>query len=276
MSSSAKKIFIKSLTYIITVIIVIIILFPIYWVFTISIKAQVDAFAMPPKWIFKPDWRNYIQIWRTAGFAEAFRNSIIIVAIGTVLALLISIPSAYAMDRIKFKGKRLYSAWLLIAYMFPEFLFIIPMYILWQRIGLYDTYFGVAFVYQVIQVPFCTWLLQAFFKEIPTELEDAAKIDGCNRLQTLLKIYLPLAAPGVSACAILCGIWIWNEVPITLAMTFSSAKTVTIAAAGFRGYGSINWGLMSAASMVSIVPMLIFAAFAQKYIVEGLTLGSIK
>ena len=276
MGLKTKKIIEKIIVYILAIMAIIITIFPIYWVFTISIKKQVDAFAMPPKWIFEPVWSNYVKIWETAGFSEAFRNSLIIVLIGMALALVISIPSAYAMNRIRFKGKRLFSIWLLIAYMFPEFLFIIPMYILWQRIGLYDTHFGVAIVYQVVQVPFCIWLLQGFFKEIPKELEDAARIDGCTRLQTLFKIYMPLAAPGISACAILCGMWIWNEMPITLALTFSDAKTVTIAAAGFRGYGSIDWGSMSAASMVSIIPMMFFTAFAQKHIVQGLTLGSVK
>jgi multiple sugar transport system permease protein len=160
--------------------------------------------------------------------------------------------------------------------MFPEFLFIIPMYVLYQRLGLYDTQLGLALVYQVFVLPFAIWLLRGFFEDVPVELEDAARIDGCSRFQTLRSIYLPLTAPGIAATAILGGIWIWNELTIALALTFDAAKTVTVAVAGFRGYASIDWGGMTAASIVSIVPMLIFAAIAQRYIVEGLTLGAVK
>ncbi len=264
------------LAYLLAAVGLLITLFPIFWVFTISIKTQRDAFTLPPVWIFDPVWENYVRIWESAGFAEAFRNSAVIVVLGLLLTLSLAIPAAYAMNRLRFSGKRFFSIWLLMAYLLPEFLFIIPMYVLWQKSGLYDTYLGLAVAYQVILLPFTIWLLKGFFEDIPVELEDAARIDGCTRLQTLQKIYLPLAAPGISATAILTGIWIWNEVAFALALTFSDAKTVTIAAAGFRGYASIDWGAMTAASMVSIVPMLIFTFFAQKYIVQGLTLGSLK
>jgi multiple sugar transport system permease protein len=266
----------KTLAYFVAVLAVLITLFPIFWVFGISIKTQRDAFAMPPVWVFKPIWTNYIKIWQTAGFAAAFRNSIIVTILGVILALLIAIPAAYALNRMPFRGKKALSIWLLLAYMLPEFLFIIPMYVLYQRINLYDTQIGLALVYQVFLLPFSIWLLRGFFQDVPVELEDAARIDGCSRFQTLRTIYVPLTAPGIAATAILAAMWTWNELTIALALTFDSAKTVTVAAAGFRGYASINWGAMSAASIVSIIPMFIFAIIAQRYIVEGLTLGAVK
>jgi ABC-type glycerol-3-phosphate transport system permease component len=251
-------------------------LFPVIWIGMISIKTQRDAFAMPPVWFFKPIWANYIKIWSEGGFAHSFLISLEVVVLGLFLSLALSIPAAYAMNRLQFNGKRGFSVWMLLCYMFPEFLFIIPMYIIYQKIGLFDTVIGLAIAYQVIQLPFCIWLLRDFFKDIPSELEDAALIDGCNKLQVLQKVYIPLAAPGIAATAILSGIWIWNEMAIALALTFSDAKTITIAAASFRGYASIDWGAMTAASMISIIPMLFLTAFAQKYIVNGLTLGGVK
>ncbi|MFZ5911136.1 MAG: carbohydrate ABC transporter permease [Chloroflexota bacterium] len=251
-------------------------LFPILWIFSISLKTQRDAFAMPPVWIFRPVWNNYVRIWQTAGFAEAFKNSVIVTLAGVSLSLVVGIPAAYALNRLSFRGKGFISIWLLITYMFPEFLFIIPMYVLYQKLGLYDTQIGLALVYQVFVLPFVIWLMRGFFNDVPAELEDAARIDGCTRLQALINVYLPLTAPGISATAILSAIWIWNEITIALALTFDSARTVTVAAAGFRGYAAIDWGGMTAASIVSIVPMLLFAAFAQRYIVEGLTLGAVK
>jgi len=251
-------------------------LFPIIWIFMISIKTQRDAFAMPPVWVFKPVWNNYVRIWQEAGFAQAFENSVVITLLGVFLALLAGIPAAYALNRIPFIGKKTLTIWLLISYMFPEFLFIIPMYVMYQKLGLYDTQAGMALVYQVFVLPFAIWLLRSFFADVPIELEDAARIDGCTRLQTLRLVYIPLTAPGIAATAILTAIWIWNELTIALALTFDAARTVTVAVAGFRGYASIDWGGMTAASIASIVPMLLFAAFAQRYIVEGLTLGAVK
>jgi multiple sugar transport system permease protein len=271
-----KRTLFTIIAYLLAIIALIATLFPIIWIFTISIKTQRDAFAMPPVWVFKPVWNNYVRIWQTAGFAKAFQNSVIVTIVGVIMALAVGIPAAYALNRLSFHGKRALTLWLLIAYMFPEFLFIIPMYVLYQRLGLYDTQLGLALVYQVFVLPFAIWLLRGFFEDVPVELEDAARIDGCSRFQTLRSIYLPLTAPGIAATAILGGIWIWNELTIALALTFDAAKTVTVAVAGFRGYASIDWGGMTAASIVSIVPMLIFAAIAQRYIVEGLTLGAVK
>ena len=276
MNARTKRRITTILAYVLAGIAVILTLFPIFWIFTISIKTQRDAFAMPPVFIFKPIWTNYIKIWQTAGFGAAFRNSIIVTIIGVVLALVVGIPAAYAMNRLPFKGEKSLSIWLLLSYMLPEFLFIIPMYVLYQHIGLYDTQVGLAIVYQVFLLPFAIWLLRGFFADVPIELEEAARIDGCSRLQTLYKIYFPLTAPGIAATAILAAIWIWNELTISLALTFDAARTVTVAVAGFRGYASIDWGSMTAASIVSIIPMFIFAALAQKYIVEGLTLGAVK
>lgn len=276
MRSKTKRWIITLVAYILAIIAVIATLFPIFWIFSISIKTQRDAFAMPPVWVFKPVWQNYIRIWQTAGFADAFQNSVIVTLVGVILALVIGVPAAYAINRLPFKGKKTLSIWLLISYMFPEFLFIIPMYVLFQKIGLYDTQLGLALVYQVFVLPFAIWLLRGFFADVPVELEDAARIDGCTRVQTLCLIYLPLTAPGIAATAILSAIWIWNELTIALALTFDAAKTVTVAVAGFRGYAAIDWGGMTAASIVSIIPMFIFAAFAQRYIVEGLTLGAVK
>lgn len=276
MSARKTKRLVTLLAYLLAFLAVAVTLFPIAWIFTISIKTQRDAFAMPPVWFFDPVWTNYLRIWQEVGFMQAFRNSVVITLMGVALALLLGIPAAYSLNRMSFRGKRLFTIWLLVTYMFPEFLFIIPMYVLYQKLGLYDTQIGMSLVYQVFVLPFAIWLLRSFFADVPVELEDAARIDGCTRWQTLRLIYFPLTAPGISATAILTAIWIWNELTIALALTFDAAKTVTVAVAGFRGYAAIDWGGMTAASIVSIIPMLIFAAIAQRYIVEGLTLGAVK
>ena len=147
---------------------------------------------------------------------------------------------------------------------------------LYQSIGLYDTQIGLALIYQVFAVPFAVWLIQAFFMEVPRDLGDAARVDGGSELQTLARIYLPLAAPGIAATAVLVGINMWNEVTIALSLTFDQSRTVTIAVAGFRGYAAIRWQEMAAAAVMAVVPMIAFAALAQRYLVKGLTFGAVR
>ncbi|MDE2858790.1 MAG: carbohydrate ABC transporter permease [Chloroflexota bacterium] len=266
----------RLLAYLISLLAILITLFPIVWLLTISFKRQRDAFAMPPKFIFEPIWDHYLALLDRPGFVQAFLNTVYVTALGVLIAIVIAIFASYGIHRFRFRGKQLFGVWLLLAYMLPEFLFVIPMYVLYQKIGWYDTHIGLALVYQVHSLPFAVWLIRSFFKEVPSELDDASRIDGCNHLGTLRHVFIPLAAPGIAATAILTAIWIWNELTIALSLSFSEAQTITVAVASFRGYTSIAWGPMSAASIVAILPMLIFAVFAQKYIVKGLTLGSLK
>lgn len=251
-------------------------LFPLYWLFVISTKLPRDAFEMPPDLLYIPDFSKYLQIWKTAGFADAYINSVLVVLMGVGLTLLVATPAAYALVRFRVRGGRWLRLWLLLAYTTPEFLFVIPMYVLYQSVGLYDTTFGLAVIYQVFAIPFAVWLIQSFLGEVPRELADASRVDGASELQTLLKVYLPLAAPGLAATAILVGVNMWNEVTIALSLTFDDAKTVQVAVAGFRGYAAIRWQEMAAAAVAAVVPMIIFAGIAQRYIVKGLTFGAVK
>jgi ABC-type glycerol-3-phosphate transport system permease component len=251
-------------------------LFPLFWLFVISTKTPRDAFKIPPDLIYVPDLSKYFSIWQTAGFGHAFLNSVIVVLVGVALTLLIATPAAYALVRFRVRGERYLKLWLLLAYTTPEFLFVIPMYVLYQQFGLYDTQIGLAIVYQVFAVPFAVWLIQAFLQEVPSELGDASRVDGASEFQSLVRVYLPLAAPGLAATAILVGINMWNEVTIALALTFDQGKTVTVAVAGFRGYAAVRWQEMTAAAVVAVIPMIVFAGLAQRYIVRGLTFGAVK
>jgi ABC-type glycerol-3-phosphate transport system permease component len=251
-------------------------LFPLYWLFVISTKTPRDAFKTPPDLLYTPDFSKYLSIWTTAGFGHAFLNSIIVVAAGVALSLLIATPAAYAIVRFRVRGGRWLRLWLLLAYTTPEFLFVIPMYVLYQSVGLFDSQIGLAIIYQVFSVPFAVWLVQSFFAEVPRDLGDAARVDGASDLQSLRRIFLPLAGPGIAATAVLVGINMWNEVTIALSLTFEDAKTVPIAVAGFRGYAAIRWQEMAAASVTAVLPMLVFAALAQRYLVKGLSFGAVK
>lgn len=262
--------------YAVAVLAVAVSLFPIFWILTIALKTQVDAFAMPPVWFFTPVWENFAKAWFSTGFSGAFLNSLIVCAIGNVLALAAGIPAAYYLNNKHVPGRRTILIWLLISYMLPEFLFIVPIYVLFQSIGLYDTVIGLALIYQVFTLPFTIWLLRAFFADIPEALAEAARLEGASTLRIVWTIYVPIAAPGIAATVILNSIKMWNELTIALALTFEKAQTVTLAVAGFRGYASIDWGAMSAASIIIILPMALFAILAQRRIVQGLSLGAVK
>ena len=251
-------------------------LFPVYWVLTVSLKSKRDSLSNPPLWLFQPVASSYTKIWNHDTFKDTFFNSIIITLIGIALSLAIALPTAYALVRLRLRGKNLVGIWLILAYMLPEFLFVLPMFSLYQWAGLYDTHFGLALMYQVHVLPLSIWLLSSFFREINPAIDEAARIEGCSHWQILTRIYIPCTLPGLVATAILNAIWIWNELAIALGLTFSNAQTVTLGVTSFRGYAALDWGAMTAASIIAIIPMLLFAAVAQKHIVKGLTLGAVK
>ena len=251
-------------------------LFPVYWVFATSLKTKRDGLANPPLWIFDPTAANYLKLWTHETFKFTFLNSLIITLAGVALSLAIATPTAYAIARMKIRGRNIVGIWLILAYMLPEFLFVLPMFSLYQWTGLYDTHAGLALMYQVHVLPLSIWLLSSFFREINPAIDEAARIEGASHWQILTKIHIPCTLPGMVATAILNAIWIWNELAIALGLTFSKAQTITLGITSFRGYAALDWGAMTAASIIAIIPMLLFALVAQQHIVRGLTLGAVK
>ena len=262
--------------YIVSFIAIAVTILPITWLFLLSIKTKGETFTKPPKLLFNPTAQNYIDLWDNDLFKDTFFNSVFITLISITLSIIIAIFAAYALKRYQIRFKTAFMQWLLLAYMLPEFLFVLPMFAIYQSIGIYDTYIGMALIYQVHVLPFSIWMLRSFLEEIPKEIDDAAYLDGCNPFQAIYKIYLPLIIPGIVATAILNGIWVWNELAIALGLTFFDAQPITVGVASFRGYASINWGGMTGSAIISMIPMILFVAFAQKHIVKGLTLGSVK
>lgn len=262
--------------YLVSFIAIIFTTLPIIWIFFISIKSKKDSFTRPPKFSFEPIIDNYVKTINNEFFRETFFNSLLITAFGITLSIVIAIFAAYALKRYQIRFKKTFMHWLLLAYMLPEFLFVLPMYSIYQTMGLYDTHFGLALMYQVHALPFSIWMLRSFLEEIPKEIDDAALIDGCSPLQMIYKIYIPLILPGIVATAILNGIWMWNELAIAIGLTFIEAHPITLGVAQFRGYASKDWGGMTASSILALIPMIFFVIIAQKHIVKGLTLGSLK
>jgi ABC-type glycerol-3-phosphate transport system permease component len=246
-------------------------IFPFYWLMVLATRDPVEALDTPQVF-YKPDFTSFVEVWGDADFLRSAWMSASTTALTVLLSLLVAVPAAFVLVRRQVRHRLPLIGWLLVAYLLPDFLVALPMYALLQNVGLYDTAFGLAFVYQVFMAPLSMWLLLRFFAEVPKEIAEAATVDGCGDFATLVRVYLPLVMPGVATTAIIVGMLAWNEVTVALALTIKN-PTLPIMVSSFKGYASIAWGQTAAASLLVTVPVFVFALFAQKRIVAGLTAG---
>lgn len=265
----------KLLTYLSLSLLSLAFLFPILWMLLTSVKEPVDAtdFWHLPQ---DPQWGNYLKAWKTAGFGTAFLNTFEI-GFGTVLvSLLVGLPMAYSLARFHLPGQGLVSSSLLTLRILPEMVFLLPLYVLYRRSGLFDTKLGMVLAFQILTLPYCVWLLRSFIQGISVELENAARIDGCSEPMILWRITTPLILPGLVTSGILAFITVWTSLMFPLTLAYSDAQTVSVAIAGFKGYGAFNWPVMAAASLIVTIPQIIMFSLINRYLVAGYTLGAVK
>jgi len=251
-------------------------LFPVIWMFVTSVKTQVQTFRIPPVWIFKPVYQNYSDLFFASSIQKYLINGLIIASTSTVICLVLGSFAAFALTRFHIRGREDIAFWMLSTRMFPPIASAIPLYLLLRQLGLLDTHLGLIIVYLSLNLGFTTWMMRGFFRELPVELEESAMIDGCSRCGAFFRVVLPLSAPGLAATAILCFIFAWNEFLFALLFTGRNAETMPVVLAGFITQTGIRWGALTAAGVLTALPTIILAYFAQKYIVRGLTLGAIK
>lgn len=264
------------LSNIVLVIILIVALFPIFWMFSMSLKTKVDALSMPPKWLFVPTFKNYAEVLTEKYFGRYFINSIIISGVSTLMVLSIGLPAAYTLTRMRVKGKQHLNFWILSTRMAPPVAVLIPYFIIFRTLNLLDTRLSIIIMHIGFNLPLSIWIMEGFFKDIPKELEEAAFIDGCSRWRTFFQIMLPAVAGGVSAAAILCFLFSWNELMYALTLSGRLSRTITASMYNFISYQEILWGPLCASGMIILIPVLIFVIVVQKQLVQGLTLGAIK
>ncbi len=255
-------------------------LLPIYWVATISLKSVVDQFAVPPLWFrFAATAEHYRDIFFARPFGRYLWNSMVVAAVATLLALALGTAAAYALARLPMKRNwnRHLSLWILSTRMVPPIVTILPLFLLVRDVGLLNTRLALIVVYVGFMLPFVIWMMRGFFEEVPPELEEAALMDGSSRLRALRDIVLPLVAPGLAATAIFCLIIAWNEFLFALILTQTDAvMTLPVGIAGRVTQYEIKWGAMSAAGVVAMLPVFLFALAVQRYLVRGLSLGAVK
>jgi multiple sugar transport system permease protein len=267
--------------YVAVVLVVFIALAPLYWTFVTSIKNGIEINASPPTlWPQSFVLDNYKAIFtESAYFLPDLKNSAIIAGVTTIVALLFGSLCAYALARTKFRGKGLVLIIVLSVNMFPFIAMVGPLFVLFTQPGLYlyNTYLGLIIPDLVITLPITVWFLNSFFRDLPPDLEEAARVDGASRLGALWRIVLPLTAPGFFAAAILSFIAVWNDFLFGLSLTADeSAQPVTVAISRFNGEHVISYGQLAAAAIVVTIPLVILVLILQRRIVSGLTAGAVK
>ncbi len=264
--------------WIVVIVIVVFCLFPFYWMINISLKTGADltsGTAYPPD----PTLKNYQSIFQNGDFTRALLNSAVVSVATTTLALVVGSFCAYALARLRFRGKFAILALVLSITTFPAIAIAAPLFRLWSDIGIYNTWIGLIIPNLTFALPLTIYILVSFFKEIPRDLEEAALVDGATYFQAFRKVVVPLAAPGLATAGILTFIGVWNEFLFSITLTSSSsARTVPAAIAFFTGSTQFELplGTISAASVVISVPLIFLVLFFQKRIVAGLTAGAVK
>jgi multiple sugar transport system permease protein len=260
-------------TYALLVLLLIPFLFPLAWMLLSSLKTQVQNTAYPPVLVFTPTLGNYREVFQKNPFFTFTVNSMVVALGSTGLALLLGLPGAYAIARYKRTGIALA---ILTARMAPGIGYLIPWFILFTKVKMIDTYSALILTHLIVALPLVLWVMIGFFEDVPGDLIEAARIDGCTNWSAFLRIAIPLAKPGIVATGILAFIFSWNNFLFSLIIAGFKTRTLPIAVYSFLSYEEINWGGLTAAATVITLPVLLLALFVQKHIVRGLTLGAMK
>ena len=261
-------------------------MFPILWIFLMSFQTNETILSIPPTLTFEPTLSNYQalitgRLDTQAGtleikFLDNLWNSVILSTLSVALALVLGVPAAYAFARHKFRGSEDIAFTLLSFRFAPPLLVLLPLTLYFQEIGLADTYFGLVWVYQLICLPLILWIVRGYFEDVPVDVEHAYRIAGHSWWSTFRKIALPLAAPGIAAAGLLAFIFAWNNFIFALVLASADKQPVTVGALAFVTASGIQYGQVAAAIILSIAPTLALALYAQRYLVQGLSLGAVK
>jgi sorbitol/mannitol transport system permease protein len=254
-----------------------IIFFPIMWTILTSFKTEGDAIAFPPS-LFPPHWtiENYFEVQSRSDYFRHFLNSVIISIGSTILALLIAVPAAWAMAFAPTPKTKDIMMWMLSTKMMPAVGVLVPIYLIFKTIGLLDNVWGIMIVLMLMNLPIVVWMLYTYFKEIPVDILEAARMDGATLGKELVYVLVPMAVPGIASTMLLNVILAWNEAFWTLNLTAAKAAPLTAFIASYSSPEGLFWAKLSAASTLAIAPILVLGWISQKQLVRGLTFGAVK
>ena len=252
-------------------------LFPLFWVIGLSLKTRLQVFATPPLFVWWPTFENYLSVLGQADFVQAFVNSLVVSSGAVLLSICVGVPAAYAFARFPFRGGSFLFFSLLIMRMLPPIAVLVPMYILFSKLGLTTTRFSVVLAYSTFSLPLVVWIMRGFFEDLPRELEESAWVDGASRYAAFRHVVLPLIKPGLVAASILCLQLAWNDFLFSAVLTNNATRTLPVLMAAFSGGDTgVDWGGMTASGVLVILPVLVFTFAAQRHLVAGLSSGAVK
>jgi len=254
-----------------------VIFFPILWTFLTSFKTELDAIAMPPKFLFF-NWtlENYAEVQQRSNYLKFAFNSVVLSIGANLVGLLFAVPAAWSMAFAPGKRTKDLLMWMLSTKMMPAVGVLVPIYLLFKNLGLLDSLFGIGLVLMLLNLPLLIWMLYTYFKEIPNDILEAARMDGASLLNEIVYVLTPMAVPGIASTMLLAIILSWNEAFWTLNLATSNAAPLTAFIASYSAPEGFFWAKLSAASTLAIAPILILGWFSQKQLVRGLTFGAVK
>ena len=252
-------------------------IFPIYWTLNTAFKSEGDIMQRPLQYLpINPTVENFVMAWNNVGFAVFMKNSLIVGVSTVIVVLICSTLSGYALARYNFKGKKGFMLMLLCTQFIPRSMMIIPLFIIFKNLGLISNPLALIITYTAIEIPFTTILMSGFIANVPKELEEAAMIDGCSKLQSIRHVVFPLLLPGIVATGVFTFIYTWNEFLIALMLTNQQDRfTLPVGLSTMMGEFNVNYGALAAGSVIALIPAIILFAYAQKHLVNGMG-GAVK
>lgn len=249
-------------------------LFPIFWMVLLTFKSETEMFTTT--FFFQPTLENYKMVLTQGSYMEAFFNSLIIGVGAVLISLIVGVFGAYALARYNFKAKEGLAFTILSFRFAPEILVVLPLFLIYQQIGLYDTYIGMIWVSQLLSLPLMIWILRGYFEDIPEEIEEAAMLEGYSWFQIFRSKVLPLARPGIVSAGLLGFIFIWNNFTFPLILTAFNINTVTVVSLNYLASDTVHYGQVAVAAFISALPAIILTLLIQRHLVRGLSFGAIK
>ncbi|MDD3981068.1 MAG: carbohydrate ABC transporter permease [Spirochaetales bacterium] len=265
------------LSYILLAALIVFLLFPFYWTFVTSIKSSAELYGQTVTyWPKMPTFESYRRLFSEYNFLKPMGNSLLVAALTTIISVTVSVLAAYSFSRYRFKGRKFLMSMFLTNNMFPTVLLLIPLYAIMRKIGILYTPASLVLSYTTFTIPFSIWLLSGFLDDLPLSLEEAAMVDGANRAQAFLRIILPILMPGMVATGAYIFMNSWNEYTFAVMFTNEANRTIPVALKNLIGQLGVEWGMLTAGGIITIIPVCIMFFFAQKRLISGLTAGAVK
>ncbi|RGX23912.1 carbohydrate ABC transporter permease [Enterocloster asparagiformis] len=278
MGMRRKKIMAGVAMYALLALLASLVLIPVLWMVSTAFKSYGETIAKPPRWIPQQiSFEAFGRLWSEYPFGTYFKNSFVIVLFSMAVSVFASCLAGYGLTRFRFRGRNSLMTFILVTQMFPSVMLLVPFYSIIGKMHLLDTHLGLILVYISFTVPFCTWTMLGFFRALPLDLDEAARIDGCNSWQCFGRIILPLTLPGIASTSIYAFITSWNEYMFAFILTSRpEMKTLSVGIAEMNGFQQVRWNDMMAASLMASLPLILLFVCLQKYFVSGLTSGAVK